>query len=82
MSTFGYYPGPIDYWMFITDWRNGSVAIFLAMGVFLFGYALVRRSPAPIEPPDSFPAHPSPAISGDHANDEVSAGARERRERV
>ena len=47
MSTFGYYAGPIDYWTFITDWRNGSIAVLLAMGVFLFGYALARRSPAP-----------------------------------
>jgi hypothetical protein len=22
MSTFGFYPGPIDYWMLVTDWRN------------------------------------------------------------
>ena len=78
MSTFGYYAGPIDYWTFITDWRNGSIAILLAMGVFLFGYALARRSPAPIEPADALPAHPSPAISGDNANDQVNVGALER----
>jgi len=51
MSTFGYYPGPIDYWMFITDWRNGSVAILLAMGIFLVGYAVARRSPTPMNLP-------------------------------
>jgi hypothetical protein len=27
MATFGFYPGPIDYWMLVTDWRNGSIAI-------------------------------------------------------
>jgi hypothetical protein len=29
MSTFGFYPGPIDYWMLVTDWRGGSIAIIL-----------------------------------------------------
>jgi hypothetical protein len=32
MNTFGFYPRPIDYWMLITDWRNGSIAIMLAIG--------------------------------------------------
>jgi hypothetical protein len=31
MATFGYQPGIIDYWMLLTDWRNGSVAILLAL---------------------------------------------------
>jgi hypothetical protein len=36
MSTFGFYPGPIDYWMLVTDWRNGSVAIImLAIGALI-----------------------------------------------
>jgi hypothetical protein len=42
MSTFGFYPGPIDYWMLITDWRNGSIAIILAIGAFVVGYAFRR----------------------------------------
>jgi hypothetical protein len=75
MSTFGYYPGPIDYWMFITDWRNGSVAILLAMGIFLVGYAVARRSPTPMEPADALPAHPSPTISGGNAINEVNPAA-------
>jgi hypothetical protein len=60
MATFGYYPGPIDYWMLITDWRNGSIAILLAIGAFAVGYAFRRASP----PTDVLPAHPSPAIAG------------------
>jgi len=79
MSTFGYYPGPIDYWMFLTDWRNGSIAILLAMGAFLVVYTLARRSPAPAEPADALPAHPSPAISADNAIDEVSAAVSRQR---
>jgi hypothetical protein len=79
MSTFGYYPGPIDYWMLITDWRNGSIAILLAMGAFLFVYALTRRSPALVEPADTLPAHLSPAIGDDNVIDEVSAVASRQR---
>jgi hypothetical protein len=74
MSTFGYYPGPIDYWMFITDWRNGSVAILLAMGIFLVGYALARRSPTLMEPADALPA-----ISGNNAINEVNPAASRQR---
>ena len=44
MTTFGYQPGIIDYWMFLTDWRNGSFAILLALGVLLVGYAQAQRS--------------------------------------
>jgi hypothetical protein len=79
MSTFGYYPGAIDYWMLLTDWRNGSIAILLA----LFVYALACRSPTAVELAHALPEHPSPAISGDNAiDDEFSEGGRERRERV
>jgi hypothetical protein len=39
MSTFGFYPGPIDYWMLVTDWRNGSIAIVLLIGALIVGYA-------------------------------------------
>jgi hypothetical protein len=59
MATFGFYPGPIDYWTLITDWHNGSIAIVLAIGAFAVGYALRSASP----PTDVLPAHPSPAIS-------------------
>jgi hypothetical protein len=60
MATFGFYPGPIDYSLLITDWRNGSIAILLAIGAFAVGYAFRRASP----PTDALPAHPSPAIAG------------------
>jgi hypothetical protein len=56
----GFYPGPIEYWMLITDWRNGSIAILLAIGAFAVGYAFRSASP----PADVLPTHPSPAIVG------------------
>jgi hypothetical protein len=43
MSTFGLYPGPIDYWMFVTDWRSGSIAIMLAIGALIVGYVARPR---------------------------------------
>jgi hypothetical protein len=64
MATFGFYPGPIDYWMLITDWRNGSMAIVLAIGAFAVGYAFRSGSSVvPLLPTDILPAHPSPAIA-------------------
>jgi hypothetical protein len=64
MSTFGFYPGPIDYWMLITDWRNGSIAILLAIGAFAVGYAFRSGSSVvPLLPTDVLPTHPSPAIA-------------------
>jgi hypothetical protein len=60
MATFGFYPGPIDYWRLITDWRNGSIAIVLAIGAFAVGYSFRSASP----PTDVLPTHPSPAIVG------------------
>jgi hypothetical protein len=56
MATFGFYPGPIDYWMLVTDWRNGSIAIVLVIGAFAVGYAF--RTP----PTAVLPIHASPAI--------------------
>jgi hypothetical protein len=36
MNNFGYQPGILDYWMLLTDWRNGSfVLIPLALTVLL-----------------------------------------------
>jgi hypothetical protein len=43
MSTFGFYPGPIDYWMLVTDWRGGSIAITLAIGALIVGYFACPR---------------------------------------
>jgi hypothetical protein len=62
MSTFGYYPGPIDYWMLVTDWRNGSIAIMLAIGALIVGYAFRTRSPV-VPPPPVLSTHASPAIA-------------------
>jgi hypothetical protein len=39
MTDFGFQLGILDYWMLLTDWRNGSFAILVALGVLLFGYA-------------------------------------------
>ena len=56
MPNFGFQPGILDYWMLLTDWRNGTFAILLALGVFLVGYALATRNrmlaaegPRPVE---------------------------------
>src|ERR1700723_202273 len=43
MSTFGFYPGPINYWMLVTDWRGGSIAITLAIGALIVGYFACPR---------------------------------------
>jgi hypothetical protein len=44
MTNFGYHPGILDYWMLLTDWRNGSFAILLTLSVLLVGYALATRN--------------------------------------
>jgi hypothetical protein len=44
MMTNGYHPGILDYWMLLTDWRNGSFAILLALAVLLVGHALATRN--------------------------------------
>jgi hypothetical protein len=72
MATFGYQPGIMDYWTLLTDWRNGSLAILLALGVLLVGYALATRPKAP-PPPEDLPIHGSPTISEDAVDDGASA---------
>jgi hypothetical protein len=57
MSTFGFYPGPIDYWMLVTDWQNGSIAIMLAIGALVVGYAFRTQ------PTADLPTHASPTIA-------------------
>jgi hypothetical protein len=47
MTNFGFSPGVLDYWMLLTDWRNGSFAILLALGVLLVGYTLSTRYQIP-----------------------------------
>jgi hypothetical protein len=62
MSTFGFYPGPIDYWMLVTDWRNGSIAIMLAIGALIVGYAFKTGSPVPPPPTAVLPTHASEPV--------------------
>jgi len=74
MSTFGFYPGPIDYWMLVNDWRGGSIAIMLAIGALIVGYAFRTGSTAVLLPPTAvLPTHPSPAIA-EGGVDEGDAG--------
>ncbi len=56
LTNFGFAPGVLDYWILLTDWRNGSCAIMLTLGVLLVGYALGSRNktsavegPRPVE---------------------------------
>jgi hypothetical protein len=74
MGTFGFYPGPIDYWMLVTDWRGGSIAIILVIGALIVGYAFRTSSPAVLLPPTAvLPTHASPAIAEGEV-DEGDAG--------
>jgi hypothetical protein len=43
MPNFGFQPGVLDYWMLLSDWRNGTFAILLTIAVLLIGYALLRE---------------------------------------
>jgi hypothetical protein len=72
MSTFGFYPGPIDYWMLVTDWRGGSIAIMQVIAALIVGYAFRTGSPAVLLPP-VLRAHARPAIAEGEV-DEGDAG--------
>ena len=39
MTNHGFAPGILDYWVLLSDWRNGSFAILLASVLFV-GYVL------------------------------------------
>jgi hypothetical protein len=43
MPNFGFQPGVLDYWMLLSDWRNGTFAILLTLAVLLIGYAIATR---------------------------------------
>jgi hypothetical protein len=74
MSTFGFYPGPIDYWMLVTDWRGGSIAIMLVIGALIVGYAFRTGSAAVLLSATAvLPTHASPAIAENEV-DEADAG--------
>ena len=46
-TNFGFPPGFLDYWMLLADWRNGTFAILLSVGVLLVGYVLATRNQIP-----------------------------------
>jgi hypothetical protein len=48
MPNFGFQPGVLDYWMLLADWRNGTFAIMLALGVLVAGYAVATRNKMPV----------------------------------
>jgi hypothetical protein len=75
MSTFGFYPGPIDYWMLITDWRNGSIAMTMVIGALAFR---TGSSVVPLPPTAALPTHASPAIAEGEVEGDVgqTPGAR------
>jgi hypothetical protein len=61
-TNFGFSPGIIDYWMLLADWRNGSFAILLAVGVLIVGYALATRDRMPAAGGPMFPADPGAPV--------------------
>jgi hypothetical protein len=44
MPNFGFAPGIVEYWTLLTDWRNGSLAVLLALSVLLVGYILATST--------------------------------------
>jgi hypothetical protein len=53
---FGFAPGILEYWILLSDWRNGSFAILLALSVIFVGYVrangnkvLAVKDPIPVE---------------------------------
>jgi hypothetical protein len=60
-TNFGFSPGILDYWMLLADWRNGSFAILLAVGVLLVGYALATRNQMPAAEGPMFREGPDPS---------------------
>jgi hypothetical protein len=63
-TNFGFSPGILDYWMLLADWRNGSFAILLAVGVLLVGYALATRNRMPAAEGPHVPRRVGPEPSG------------------
>ena len=49
------------YWMLLADWRNGSFAILLAVGVLLVGCALATRNRMPAAEGPMFREGPDPS---------------------
>jgi hypothetical protein len=48
MPNFGFQPGVLDYWILLSDWRNGSFAILLALGILMVGYAFAAHNKTPV----------------------------------
>jgi len=43
-TNFGFAPGILEYWILLSDWRNGSFAILMALSVLFVGYV---KEPTP-----------------------------------
>jgi len=48
MITCGFYPAPIDYSIFVTDWRNALVAILLLVSGVIIGHMADAWSLRPV----------------------------------
>jgi hypothetical protein len=46
ITDFGFAPGILDYWILLSDGRNGSFAILLALSVLFVGYVLATGDAA------------------------------------
>jgi hypothetical protein len=62
-TNFGFSPGILDYCMLLADWRNGSFAILLAVGILLVGYALATRNRMPADERAMFREGPDPGAA-------------------
>jgi predicted lysophospholipase L1 biosynthesis ABC-type transport system permease subunit len=65
MTDFGFQPGIQEHWMLLSDWRNGSLAILLALLVLCVGYVLATgnkivaaEGPRPLQGADDAGAKP------------------------
>jgi hypothetical protein len=77
MATFGFYSGAIDYWAFVTDWRNGSVAlVLLAIGALILRYAFKTAISVPERAEPVLPVHASPAVGEGDVEQDLAADRR------
>jgi hypothetical protein len=61
MTDFGFQPGIVDYWMLLTDWRNGSFSILVAA----FSWSCPGSSRSLASPPSAGPRFGSASLLGE-----------------